>query len=145
MLKKFSVRNYKNFKEEIDIDFSDTAGYQFSTDCIYEGLISKMLIYGRNATGKTNLGKALTDICSTMFQAPRFMNDGVFLNADSQEEAAVFSYEFIFEGQQLIYQYARYSDLELQWEKLSINDKTIFDCNFALGKFNFDNLKYIGT
>ena len=143
MLKKFAVRNYKNFKEEISIDFSNTAGYQFSTDCIYEGLISKMLIYGRNATGKTNLGKALTDICSTMFQTSRFMNDGVFLNADSREDAAVFSYEFNFDGQPLIYQYARYSDLELQWEKLFIDDKTIFDCNFALGKFNFDNLKYI--
>ena len=139
MLKKFAVRNYKNFKEEISIDFSNTAGYQFSTDCIYEGLISKMLIYGRNATGKTNLGKALTDICSTMFQTSRFMNDGVFLNADSREDAAVFSYEFNFDGQPLIYQYARYSDLELQWEKLFIDNKTIFDCNFALGEFNFDN------
>ena len=24
-------------------------------DCLYEGTIGKMLIYGRNATGKTNL------------------------------------------------------------------------------------------
>ena len=90
MLKKFTVRNYKNFEKKITIDFSNTAAYQFSTDCIYEGLISKMLIYGRNATGKTNLGRALTDICSTMFKGPRFMNDGVFLNADSDENLQYF-------------------------------------------------------
>lgn len=48
------IKNYKNFKDEICLDFSNTAGYQFSTDCLYDGLISKMLIYGRNATGKTN-------------------------------------------------------------------------------------------
>ncbi len=143
MLKKFSVRNYKNFKNEICLDFSHTAGYQFSTDCIYEGLISKMLIYGRNATGKTNLGKALTDICDTIFKNPRYMNDGVFLNADSQEDSAVFSYEFVFEGQQLTYQYARGSDLELQWEKMFVGNEKIFDCNFAAKEFNFDNLNHI--
>lgn len=52
MLKKFTLKNYKNFKDEISIDFENTAGYQFSTDCITDGTISKMLIYGRNATEK---------------------------------------------------------------------------------------------
>lgn len=55
MLKKFTLRNYKNFKNEISIDFENIAGYQFNMDCLYEGTIGKMLIYGRNATGKTNL------------------------------------------------------------------------------------------
>lgn len=143
MLRKFTVKNYRNFKDEIVIDFSDVAGYQFSTDCINEGLISKMLIYGRNATGKTNLGKAITDINYIFFRTPGSMNTGVFLNADSREEAAIFSYEFVFGKQLLIYKYARFSNLELQWEKLYLDDKIIFDCNFALGKFNFDNLMYI--
>ena len=40
---------------------------------------SKMLIYGRNATGKTNLGRALTDIRYTMFNVPGFISDNVFL------------------------------------------------------------------
>ena len=29
MLKKFTLKNYKNFKDEISIDFENTAGYQF--------------------------------------------------------------------------------------------------------------------
>ena len=62
MLRCFKLKNYKNFKEEINIDFENIAGYQFNTDCLEDGLISKMIIYGRNATGKTNLGKALMDI-----------------------------------------------------------------------------------
>lgn len=145
MLKKFSVRNFKNFQKEIIIDFGSTAAYQFSTDCIYNGLISKMLIYGRNATGKTNLGRALTDICYTLFKMPRFANDGIFLNADSNEKFAVFSYEFDFEGQKLFYEYARISDSELQWERLFIDDKKIFECDFTFKKFDFSNLKYIGA
>ncbi|MCD8150206.1 MAG: ATP-binding protein, partial [Clostridiales bacterium] len=74
MLKKFAVRNFKNFKDKIEIDFSDVAGYQFSSDCLYEGLITKMLIYGRNATGKTNFGNALTDINYIFFRAPGYMS-----------------------------------------------------------------------
>ena len=52
MLKRFTLRNYKNFRDKIEIDFGNIAGYQFSTDCITNGVIAKMLIYGRNATGK---------------------------------------------------------------------------------------------
>ena len=81
MLKKFTLKNYKNFKDEISIDFENTAGYQFSTDCITDGIISKMLIYGRNATGKTNLGKALIDIYITMFGGRHYIDTGIFLNA----------------------------------------------------------------
>ena len=67
MLKKFTLKNYKNFKDEITIDFENIAGYQFNTDCLSDGVIGKMLIYGCNATGKTNLGKALLNITLTMF------------------------------------------------------------------------------
>lgn len=90
MLKKFTLKNYKNFKDEISINFENTAGYQFSTDCITDGIISKMLLYGRNATGKTNLGKALMDINTTMFGGQPYHETGLFLNADSVDEAAFF-------------------------------------------------------
>lgn len=47
MLKKFVLSNFKNFRDEIKIDFEDIAGYQFSTDCISDNIITKMLIYGK--------------------------------------------------------------------------------------------------
>ena len=34
MLKKFKVKNYKNFKDEIIIDFENHGEYQFNKDCI---------------------------------------------------------------------------------------------------------------
>ncbi len=143
MLKKFTLKNYKNFKDEIEIDFEAVAGYQFSTDCIANGLITKMLIYGRNATGKTNLGRALMDIGSTIFSASGFIGNGVFLNADSKEDAAVFSYTFCFGGRELVYQYARFSNQELKNEELIIDGKTIFKCDFYTRKYNFEHLNYI--
>lgn len=143
MLKRFALKNYKNFKEEINIDFSNIAGYQFGTDCITDSMIAKMLIYGCNATGKTNLGKAIMNIESTMFGGSGFVKNGAFLNADSKEDAAMFSYTFCFGRDELLYQYARFSNQELKDERLIINGITIFKCDFAKGKYRFDNLKYV--
>lgn len=143
MLKKFSLRNYKNFKNNLCINLDDIAGYQFSTDCITDGIISKMLIYGRNATGKTNLGKAIMDICSTIYNKQN--RDSNFLNADSEEDAALFSYTFQFDNHELIYKYSRYTNRELKDEELIINKISIFKCDFTKKEYSFDNLSYIGA
>ena len=143
MLKRFALRNYKNFRDEIEIDFGSVAGYQFSTDCISDGVIAKMLIYGRNATGKTNLGRAIMDIGSTMFAGSRFVGNGVFLNADSIEDSAGFSYTFDFDDVELIYQYTRFSNQDLKEEELIINGVSIFRCDFLNREYRFDNLKCV--
>lgn len=104
-----------------------------------------MLIYGRNATGKTNLGRALLDIVATIFSATRFTDNGILLNADSNEDAAIFQYYFRFENAELCYKYSRLSNQELRDEELLINGKKIFKCKFDLEKYDFDNLDYISA
>lgn len=144
MLRQFSVKNYKNFKDEITIDFGVIAGYQFNTDCITDGFISKMLIYGRNATGKTNLGRAIMDMTySTSYLFRSSYNNSYFLNADSAEDAARFSYTFDFDGREVLYQYERFDNRALKNEMLMIDGRVIFECNFSDRRFDFDNLKYI--
>ncbi len=143
MLKKFSVKNYKNFKDEITVDFGAAAGYQFSTDCITDGLIAKMLIYGRNATGKTNLGKAIMDLSHIFSGWPHSYYKGDLLNADCVEDAAKFSYTFVFDGRELVYQYELFGNLTLKSENLMVDDVVVFECDFVNGKYNFDGLKYI--
>lgn len=145
MLKKFKLKNYKNFKDEITIDFKDTAGYQFNKDCLSDGIISKMLIYGRNATGKTNLGRALLDIGATIIGPIGYRNNGIMLNADSNEKEAVFNYEFRFGDTELFYKYSRKSNQELSYEKLIINDTCIFECDFDKKIYNFGNLNCISA
>lgn len=143
MLKKFTVKNYKNFEKEVCLDFEKTAGYQFSTDCITDGLISKMLIYGKNATGKTNLGSAVMDIRAMLSDAIPGAETEAFLNADSEEDAATFSYIFDFDGQEMVYRYAKFSDYRLKWEKLEINATLIFECNFSERKLVFPHLEAV--
>ena len=143
MLKRFALQNYKNFRDKIHIDFKSIGEYQFSTDCISDGVIAKMLIYGRNATGKTNLGRAIMDIVSTIFGGPRFFGNGIFLNADSTEDSAGFSYTFEFDNVELIYRYTRFSNCELKNEELIINGISIFKCDFLNGGYEFNNLQYV--
>ena len=130
MLKKFVLSNFKNFRDEIKIDFEDIAGYQFSTDCISDNIITKMLIYGKNATGKTNLGRALVDIAFLMIVEPVYIENSMILNADSSEDYAKFSYTFGFGDDEIIYQYTRFSNRELRDEELIINGISVFKCDF---------------
>ena len=141
MLKKFKVRNFKNFRDEIVIDFGEVGGYRFSQDCVTDNVISKMIIYGKNATGKTNLGKALLDITDN-FRNSIFLGgtDRSYSNADILDKEVFFSYEFDLEGKSLIYEYSKLSSDIMKTEKLYIDGETIFEVNFDEKKFQFDNL-----
>ena len=143
MLKRFMIKNYRNFRDNVCVDFVNISGYQFNMDCLTNGIISKMLIYGRNATGKTNLGRAFIDIAVTLLDNIQNINYGIFLNADSIENASSFSYTFQFGDKELLYKYARLSNRKLRDEELIIDDISVFKCDFVHKKFDFDNLKYI--
>ena len=145
MLKKFEVKYFKNFNDNVTIDFANVGGYQFSTDCITDNLISKMLIYGRNGTGKTNLGSAIMDIVYNITVGGRRQKDTIFVNGDSDNDYADFEYTFIFGKTEIIYKYSKFSSSELREEELHIDGKRIYYCNFLEDEFIFDNLNYISA
>lgn len=63
MIKTFKVKGFKNFKDELIFDFT-SGNYEYNTDAIQDNLVKDSLIYGDNASGKSNLGLALMDIVS---------------------------------------------------------------------------------
>lgn len=123
MLKRFELRNYKTFNGSLRIDFDDVCGYQFNTNCITDGLLGKMLIYGRNATGKTNLGGALQDIYYTLFL---LRHRDMLINADTDSDELFFSYTFVFDKDELKYEYVRSKDDKLLFETLFLNGNLIY-------------------
>lgn len=140
MLKKFTVSNYKNFKDEISLDFSKIGEYSFNMDCL-----SMRLIYGRNATGKTNFGRALIDLKTLLYGMFRNDENSVLINADSQKDTAKFIYEFQFGSDEIIYKYSRFANTELCDEELYINGEAIFKCDFKNSKFDFQGLSIISA
>lgn len=140
MLKKFTVSNYKNFKDEISLDFSKIGEYSFNMDCL-----SMRLIYGRNATGKTNFGRALIDIKILLYGMFRNDENSVLINADSQKDTAKFIFEFQFGSDEVIYKYSRFENRNLCDEELYINGEAIFKCDFKNSKFYFQGLSIISA
>lgn len=148
MLKRFTVKNYRNFKDRISIDFSDVAGYQYNMDCLTnnptEKYLGKILIYGRNATGKTNFGKAINDIKSMFI--PIYSNDSFFMiNADSNERYADFNYLFQFDNDEIEYCYEKESFLNITKESLFLNGEQVFEMDFFNKHFNVKGLRSIGA
>ena len=140
MLKKFTVSNYKNFKDEISLDFSKIGEYSFNMDCL-----SMRLIYGRNATGKTNFGRALIDIKILLYGMFRNDENSVLINADSQKDTAKFIFEFQFGSDEVIYKYSRFENRNLCDEELYINGEVVFKCDFKNSKFDFQGLSIISA
>lgn len=142
MLKYFEVRNYRNFKDTIGIHFDKVGGYQFNTECISVATINKMLIYGRNATGKTNLGRAIMDVTTHMTDLyNRTVYYKSYLNADSKEEVASFKYIFQFEEDEIIYKYKKISEKQLYDEELIKNENRVFYFNYETGENDFNYLQ----
>ena len=144
MLKKFCVKNFKNFNDNFCIDLSDVHDYKFNTQCIRNELLNKVIVYGKNAVGKTNLGFALFDLTTHLIDGHRI--EAVYqdyLNADSDEKYASFSYEFLFEGDSVIYNYQKTDADTLRFEEFIFNGSTIFTYDFENNTWNFDGLKYL--
>ena len=140
MLKKFELRNCRNFKDSIVMDLSKIGGYQYSTDCISDGFISKALIYGRNATGKTNLGECLMDITDMLSGRLNALDSIPFLNADTSEDHADFIYTFLFDDTEIEYSYSKNALRELVFEGLKINGKNVFEINpSSIKVFSFNS------
>lgn len=137
MLEKFSVKNYKNFKDEIVLDFNVKHDYQFSQNAIKNNLLNKIIIFGHNGVGKSNLGYALFDIVGTLTDKKTTPDqENNYANADSNSSIVEFSYEFKFGDNKVIYNYQKIEFKKMVYEELYINNEKIYDYNFNTKKIS---------
>ncbi len=131
MLTKFSVQNFKGFKDKIEIDFSHPCNYEFNQQAIYDGFITKGLLFGPNGSGKSNLGYAIFDIVSHLTDKNREERKyECYLNLNGEKPYAEFEYTFNFEGVELRYCYRKKSLTELVDEHLYIDGKEMIYFDF---------------
>jgi len=126
MLSKFSVKNFKSFKNELVFDLSKTRDYEFGTECIKNNIVNNAIIYGYNGTGKSNLALAMMDIIIHLTDKHKILSRYEnYLNANSTEKIAEFSYSFNFNGDLIEYNYGKSNCESLVYENFSINNKEI--------------------
>ncbi len=147
MLKRVVINNFKQFRSLV-LDFSDVRSYGYSRACLTQSdapLVKTALIYGRNASGKTNLGLALFDVVQHLtdrFRIPDFYN--LYLNADHPTEPARFDYTFALPSGEVRYVYEKKSPDELVSESLHIDGRLFFSWNQSTGENDFSHLGEFG-
>ena len=55
MLKRFAVKNYKNFNGRTEISFDNVRNYEFNKKYVKDGLLNKIIVLGKNGSGKSNI------------------------------------------------------------------------------------------
>ena len=132
MLKKFTVTGFKNFRDECVVDFSKVRDYDFNRQLIKNGLINKALLYGKNASGKSNLGFAIMDITLHLTDNLRNPINYLFaLNGDVPSNRIKFEYLFQFGDDEVLYSYAKDESMFLLSEKIAVNGETVFEYDYA--------------
>ena len=129
MLRRFAVENFKNFKDRTEIDFTAVRNYSFNPQFIKDGLLNKVILLGKNGTGKTNLGLAIFDIVMTLTDNtidPRQADYSSYLNGDSNKTYATFEYEFQQGKSVLEYTYRKTDPRTIVYEKLAVDGRMIF-------------------
>ena len=131
MLKKFSVENFKGFKDKITLDIGTPSNYSFNSEIIENGCITKGIIYGINSCGKSNLGLAIFDIITHLTEKQKLLGSyDFYLNMSGRKSFAEFEYTFVFDGHEVIYKYSKMDVNSLKSESLSIDGKEVIFFDF---------------
>ena len=141
MLAKFSVKNYRGFKDRIEIDLTRHSNYTFNAFAVKDGIIKNGIIYGPNGSGKTNFSLAIFDIVNHLSQ--KWKKPDYYFNftyAGRQDLVVDFEYTFIFDGKTVEYCYGKDFMGILRYERMTVDDKPIF--NRAKGKLSINSEEF---
>lgn len=131
MLKKFSVGNFKGFRDKIILDMGTPKEYNFNTGIVENGCVTKGIIYGINSCGKSNLGLAIFDIIVHLTDKQKLLPSyNFYLNMSGSKGSAEFEYTFVFEKHEVLYKYCKTNVNSLQRESLSIDGREVIYFDF---------------
>lgn len=133
MLTKFTVTNFKSFTGSMTFDLGHPGSYEFNTEAVRDGVITKAMVYGFNGCGKSNLGLAMLDITAHLTDLP--CSDSrykPYLNLDSDNtKSTILEYQFRFDGIEVVYRYEKRALNQLLMESLSIGGQEVIYYDFT--------------
>lgn len=110
---------------------SKVNNYEFNDEAIRNKIIKTALVYGENASGKSNLGYALFDIILHLTDKQKNLELYRLYGNLESDNATEFTYEFLFDEGNLKYHYKKKNAQELLEEQVWINEKKVLAYDFA--------------
>lgn len=96
-------------------------------------------IFGKNSSGKSNLGLALLDAINHLIddREKTSIDANPYLNLN-RNDFAEFTYYFSFVTDELVYNYRKAGEEEMLYERIDINGKTVLEYDYLLAKGHCD-------
>ncbi len=145
MIRKFSVKNFKGFRDTLVFNLTKSRDYTFNSHLIKNELINKGIIYGKNGAGKSNLGYALLDLTYHLTDTHKSIApyEYYYTNLNEYNKVAEFTYEFQFDNDIIVYHYTKDQINSLVYEELICNEKTLVSYDYVKNKYtnNIEELK----
>lgn len=127
MLQKFSVTNFRGFSEKLIWDLSNPGNYGFNTYAIKDGLVKNGIIYGKNGSGKSNLGLAVFDIVnhiSHKWKKGDYYDAFTYVGAINKPVNYEYSFRF---GEMIVdYEYSKVKGGRIIEERLAVDGEQVF-------------------
>ena len=138
MLKKFEVEGFKNFENKFTLDLSKAHNYDFNKEMVENNIVKVCSIFGKNSSGKSNLGLALLDAINhlTDDREKTSIDANPYLNLN-RNDLLNHNY-FSFGKDELIYNYKKAAAEEMLYEKIEINGKNVLEYDYLLAKGHCD-------
>lgn len=125
MLQRFETINFKSFKDHLILDLN-ASNYAYNKSSVQDGVMSTALVYGENASGKSNIGLAIFDIInSTTNKESNKIYHSNYSCLMNDFDDVYFKYHFKFKKNTVVYEYIKSDYQTLLFEKLTINNKTV--------------------
>ncbi|MBO4582659.1 MAG: ATP-binding protein [Alphaproteobacteria bacterium] len=123
MLINFSVSNFASFKNKVTLSMEKTAIQQHPEHILDKRVLSGVALYGANASGKTNLLRAIGFV--PMFAYPNSVLQLNALNSFMQQSDVPTEFEIEFESNGVNYIYKiSFDSKEILSEEISFAEKT---------------------
>ena len=133
MLTKMSITNFLSFKEKTEFDFTATK-YSIldQTNVSDNGILKGAMFLGPNASGKTNALKGISFLIKMIKgEGASFQNYQCFF---SRNPLISVLYEFLFDGEQVVYEINYNVKTKDISETLKIGDVTVLSRNGSHGE-----------
>ncbi len=124
MLKSYSVKNFKSFRDTIHFDTVADEQYDYLQDNKQGNLLKCLLFVGPNASGKTNSINIL--LCLLQIISHDDFNLNYYKNIYNDGDVAI-SFTFEFTKNLVDYSISYNSETKQHTDKLTVNDTIIFD------------------